>query len=415
MTTRTPAAVPSQDSAAGFLNTLMSWPWLATLQTLRLRFAEARLGQTAGSLTFTTLISLVPLLTVMLALFTAFPIFASFQRALETYFLQSLIPPNIAKPVLAALTQFAAKANRLGLVGLVVLGATALALMFTIDRTLNTIWRVKRPRPMMQRMLVYWAALTLGPLLLGASLTMTGYAITAGKGLVGGMPGGLAALLNGVELVVLSLAVAGLFRYVPNTEVRWRHALAGGIFVALAFDLTKSLLAWYVKQVPTYSTLYGAFATVPIFLIWMYLGWVVMLLGALLAANIPALGGRMLHRPEVPGLQLELALEALRELWRARQAGEPGIAAQELARRLRIDPLQLEPALEALLGLDWLGRLEEEGAPRLVLLRTPEETSAAPLLQALLAGAGGSLAPLWARGDWADCTLAELLGVQHHQ
>jgi membrane protein len=411
MTTRTPDAAALSDSAAGFLNTLMGWPWLATLQTLRLRFAEARLGQTAGSLTFTTLISLVPLLTVMLAVFTAFPIFSSFQLALEKYFLQSLIPANIAKPVLASLTQFAAKANRLGLVGLVVLGATALALMFTIDRTLNTIWRVKRPRPMMQRMLVYWAALTLGPLLLGASLTLTGYAITAGKGLVGGMPGGLSVLLNGVELVVLSLAVAGLFRYVPNTEVRWRHALAGGIFVALAFDLTKSLLAWYMKQVPTYSTLYGAFATVPIFLIWLYIGWVIMLLGALLAANIPALGGRMLHRPEAPGLQLELALEAVRELWRARQAGEAGIATQELARRLRIDPLQLEPALEALLALDWLGRLEEAGAQRLVLLRTPADTPAAPLLQALLADSQGCLAPLWRRGDWDGCTLAELLGV----
>ncbi|HEX2013511.1 MAG TPA: YihY family inner membrane protein [Roseateles sp.] len=397
------------------LQRLLHWPWLATLHTLRLRFAEARLGQTAGSLTFTTLISLVPLLTVMLALFTAFPIFASFQQALEKYFLQSLIPANIAKPVLGALTQFAAKANRLGLVGLVVLGLTALTLMFTIDRTLNTIWRVKRPRPMVQRVLVYWAALTLGPLLLGASLTLTGYAVSAGKGLVGGLPGGLAAVLNGIELVVLSAAVGGLFHYVPNTHVRWRHALAGGLFVAIAFDLAKSLLAWYVKQVPTYSTLYGAFATVPIFLIWMYLGWVIMLLGALLAANIPALGGRMLHRAEAPGLPLELALEAIRELWRGQKLGQPGLSAQELALRLRIDPLQLEPSLDALLAMDWLGRLEEAGAQRLVLLVAPDVTPAAPLLQALLAQRSGALTPLWRHGDWARCSVAELLGMQDDQ
>lgn len=397
------------------LQRLLHWPWLATLQTLRLRFAEARLGQTAGSLTFTTLISLVPLLTVMLALFTAFPIFGSFQQSLEQYFLKSLIPPNIAKPVLGALTQFAAKANRLGLLGLAVLGGTALALMFTIDRTLNTIWRVRQPRPMMQRVLVYWAALTLGPLLLGGSLTLTGYALSAGKGVVGVLPGGLSAVLTLLELGVLTAAVAGLFHYVPNTHVRWRHALAGGLFVALAFNGAKSVLAWYVKQVPTYSTLYGAFATVPIFLIWLYLGWVIMLLGALLAANLPALSGRMLRRPEVPGLALELALEALRLLWRARQEGEAGLSAQTLAQRLRVDPLQLEPSLDALLALDWLGRLEEAGEQRLVLLCEPAQTLAAPLLQQLLARRGGPLSPLWKRGDWARCTLVELLGVEHDQ
>lgn len=404
-----------QEGAQPLLQRLLHWPWLATLQTLRLRFAEARLGQTAGSLTFTTLISLVPLLTVMLALFTAFPIFSSFQQSLEKYFLQSLIPANIARPVLATLTQFAAKANRLGLVGLVVLGFTALTLMFTIDRTLNTIWRVKRPRPMVQRVLVYWAALTLGPLLLGGSLTLTGYAVSAGKGVVSSLPGGLSALLNGVELVVLSAAVAGLFHYVPNTHVRWRHALAGGLFVAIAFDLAKSLLAWYVKQVPTYSTLYGAFATVPIFLVWLYLGWVIMLVGALLAANIPALGGRMLHRPEQPGLPLELALEVIRELWRGQKAGRPGLSAQDLALRLRIDPLQLEPSLDALLAMDWLGRLEEAGAQRLVLLVAPDVTPAEPLLRALLAEHSPALGPLWRHGDWASCSVAELLGMQDDQ
>ncbi len=376
---------------------------------LRLRFREERLGQTAGSLTFTTLISLVPLITVMLALFTAFPIFSSFQQALEKYFLQSLIPPNIARPVLAALTQFAAKANRLGLVGLVVLGVTALMVMLTIDRTLNRIWRVQRPRPFAQRVLVYWAALTLGPLLLGASLTLTSYAITAGQGWVTGLPGGLSSLLSVLELLVLTLAVGGLFHYVPNTHVRWRHALLGGVFVALGFNLAKSLLALYVKQVPTYSTLYGAFATLPIFLIWLYLGWVIVLVGALLAANAPALASRLLYRPEVPGFELELSLECLRELWRSQTLGEGGVSALALAKRLRIDPLQLEPVLDSLLALDLIGRLEEEGAQRLVLLHAPENTPAAPLLNALLAQRSSSLQKLWLRSDWERLSLAELL------
>ncbi|PTT85928.1 hypothetical protein DBR42_14045, partial [Pelomonas sp. HMWF004] len=388
---------------------LLAWPWLQTLHTFRQRFREEKLGLTAGSLTFTTLISLVPLLTVMLALFTAFPMFANFQSALEQYFLKSLIPANIAKPVLGALTQFAAKANKLGAVGLGFLGISALALMLTIDRTLNAIWRVQRPRPMAQRVLVYWAALTLGPLLLGGSLTLTSYAVSVGEGLITKMPGNLATLLGGADIVLLGLAMAGLFHYVPNTHVRWRHALLGGIFVSLGFALAKSLLAWYVKQVPTYSTLYGAFATVPVFLIWVYLGWVIVLLGAILAANTPSLTGRLHLRPDTPGQPMALALEVLRELWCAREAGRQGLTDLGLARALRVDPLQLSPVVEKLLAMDWIGRLEEQGAQRLVLLCSPERAPAEPLVSAFLAERRGLLANVWAEADWASLTLDRLL------
>lgn len=402
--TRNPIAFASH-----VITELLAWPWLQTLHTFRQRFREERLGLTAGSLTFTTLISLVPLLTVMLAIFTAFPMFSSFQSALEQYFLKSLIPPNIAKPVLASLTQFAAKANKLGAVGLVALGVTALALMLTIDRTLNAIWRVQRPRPLGQRVLVYWAALTLGPLLLGGSLTLTSYAISVGQGLFTKMPGDVAALLGGADIALLGLAVAGLFHYVPNTHVRWRHALLGGVFVSGGFSLAKSLLAWYVKQVPTYSTLYGAFATVPVFLIWVYLGWVIVLLGAILAANTPSLTGRLHLRAATPGQPLSLALEVLRELWRVREAGQRGLSHLGLAVALRVDPLQLSPIVDRLLSLDWIGRLEEEGAQRFVLLCAPEKTRAEPLLTHFLAPRQGLLANLWSQGDWSGLTLDRLL------
>lgn len=395
--------------AENFIAVLLAWPWLQTLHTFRQRFREEKLGLTAGSLTFTTLISLVPLLTVMLAIFTAFPMFSSFQSALEQYFLKSLIPPNIAKPVLASLTQFAAKANKLGAVGLVALGVTALALMLTIDRTLNAIWRVQRPRPMAQRVLVYWAALTLGPLLLGGSLTLTSYAVSVGQGLFTKMPGDLAALLGGADVVLLGLAVAGLFHYVPNTHVRWRHALLGGAFVSIGFSFAKSLLAWYVKQVPTYSTLYGAFATVPVFLVWVYLGWVIVLLGAILAANTPSLTGRLHLRPDAPGQPMALALEVVRELWRVREAGQRGLSDLGLARALRVDPLQLSPIVDKLLAMDWIGRLEEDGAQRLVLLCSPDKALAEPLLAAFLAEREGLLANLWAQGDWPRLTLDRLL------
>ncbi|MEL4178277.1 YihY family inner membrane protein [Roseateles sp. PN1] len=383
--------------------------WLV-LVNLRTRFLEEHLGLTAGSLTFTTLISLVPLITVMLALFTAFPMFSSFQGALEKYFLQNLIPINIARPVMTGLTQFAMKAKGLGAMGLAFLGITALALMLTIDRTLNLIWRVKRPRPLAQRVLVYWAALTLGPLILGGSIALTSYAVTTGRDLLGDLAGNWSIGFNVMQILILAGGVAGLFHYVPNTHVRWRHAAVGGLFVALAFTAAKSGLAWYLKAVPTYSTLYGAFAIVPIFLIWLYLGWVIMLIGAVLAANAPSLGGGMPRRPDTPGVSFALALDVLRELWRVQGTGRGGLASSQLAHAIRVDPLQLEGVLDSLVGLDWIGRLEEGGAQRLVLLCQPSLTPAHRLLNAMLAERGAALAPLWQRSDWDRLTLADLLG-----
>ncbi|CAN5713888.1 YihY family inner membrane protein [soil metagenome] len=398
-----------REQAARSWQTLQSWPWLDTLVTLRQRFREDRLGLTASSLTFTTLISLVPLLTVMLAVFSAFPMFASFQDALQRYFLHSLVPTNIAAPVLDALTQFAAKANQLGAVGLVVLVFTAIALMLTIDRTLNGIWRVRTPRPIAQRVLVYWAAVTLGPLLLGVSLSFTSYAISASKGFVADIPGGVGFLLGALESLLLATGIAGLFHYVPNTHVRWRHAIAGGVFAALGFEIAKKVLTWYLKQVPTYSMVYGAFATVPIFLIWIYLGWVIVLLGAVIAAYAPSLQMHVKRWPDGPGARLQLAIALLRELAQSRAAGERGASGGQLAEALRTDPLQTDPLLEVLLAFDWVGRLDEPGDPRFVLLCDPARTPAQPLLSQLLLEPSPASRGLWERAGFDTMTLRELL------
>jgi len=393
-----------------FLQTLQTWPWLDTMVTLRQRFKEDRLGLTASSLTFTTTIALVPLATVTLAVFSAFPMFATFQRALEKYFLQSLVPDNIAKPVLMALTQFAAKANRLGTVGLIFLVFTALALMLTIDRTLNAIWRVKKPRSIAQRVLVYWAATTLGPLVLGVSLSLSSYAVSVSIGYVGDLPGGISLTLNTIEFVLLALGMAGLFHYVPNTHVRWRHALAGGVFVSIGFEVAKRGLAWYVSSVPTYSSIYGAFATVPIFLVWIYLGWVIVLLGAVIAAYAPSLSMHVTRRADVPGYRFELALQLLRELERARAGDARGRSADALAQALRVDPLQLEPVLDGLIALDWVGLLEEGGLARYVLLCEPASTRAEPMLSQLLLDDGIVAASFRRQARFDELSLRDVLG-----
>jgi len=398
-----------REALAEALQTLRNWPWFDTLRTLRLRFREDRLGLTAGSLTFTTLIAIVPLLTVMLAVFTAFPMFSSFQDALQKYFLQSLVPDNIAKPVLGALTQFASKAHKLGTAGLIVLVVSALALMLTIDRTLNAIWRVRKPRPIAQRVLVYWAAITLGPLVLGVSLSLTSYAISASRGLVGTMPGGVRLALDAVEFSLLAATMAGLFHYVPNTHVRWRHAAAGGLFVAIGFEVAKRVLGWYVASVGTFSTVYGAFATAPIFLLWLYTGWVIVLLGAVIAAYAPSLKMRVVRRGTQPGYRFNLAVAVLAELAGARGTDQRGLDLDQIATRLRVDPLQIEPILDLMVEGDWVARLDEDGMKRFVLLCEPQATPAAPLIDRLLLHPDSRLAAFRNRTGLDRLSLAELL------
>jgi membrane protein len=391
------------------VRSLRRWPWLETLLTLRRRFRDDRLGLTASSLTFTTTMALVPLMTVMFAVFTAFPMFGSFRKALEGYLVQNLVPEVIAKPVLATLTQFALKAHRLGTLGLVLLVITAVALMLTIDRTLNAIWRVRRPRPLAQRVLIYWAVTTLGPLLLGVSVSLASYALSASRGLVNALPGGIALALDVAEFFLMVGGFAALFRFVPNTPVRWTHAFAGGLFVSIGFDLARRALAWYIGAVPSFATIYGAFATVPILLLWIYLGWVIVLLGAVIAAYAPSLEMQVVRRPPGAGQRYEAALLLLRELVDARATSQRGRSLADIAARLHMDPLQLEPQLEALVMLDWVGRLEEGGAQRLVLLVDPQQTLAGPLLDTVLLARRPATEPLWQAAALERITLAQLL------
>lgn len=391
------------------LEALQDWPWLDTLRTLRQRFREDRLGLTAGSLTFTTTMALVPLFTVMLAVFTAFPMFGAFHKSLERYFIQSLVPAGIAKPVMATLNQFAAKASQIGGLGLVAVVIAALALMLTIDRTLNNIWRVRKPRPIAYRVLIYWAAATLGPLVLGLSLSMTSWALTASKGWVGELPGGVKTFFGITQFVLMAVGMTALFRYVPNTHVRWMHAWAGGIFVAVGLELAKRLLAYYLGKVPAYSTIYGTFATVPILLLWIYLSWVIVLLGAVVAAYAPSLQMRVVRQPSTPGHRFTLAMQVLRALDAARRGDGRGLSLDQLASSLRIDPLQIEPVLELLMELDWVARLDEEGAARHVLLCEADTTPATGLVERLLLQPSPAVAGLWRQAALDRITLADLL------
>ncbi|MCU0956199.1 MAG: YihY family inner membrane protein [Hydrogenophaga sp.] len=387
---------------------LLRFPWRNTALTLRERFREDRLGVTASSLTFTTLISLVPLFTVALAVFSAFPMFDRLQDTLQKWLVGSMVPENIARPVLQYLTQFASKAGQMGWTGALVFVVTALALILTIDRKLNDIWRVRRSRGLTQRVLVYWAVLTLGPLALALSLTFSTFLLGASRGIVGDMRGTTQLLLQALQFGVVTWGVAALYRYVPNTHVRWAHALLGGVFVATGFEVGKKLLAWYLAEVPTYSVVYGTFATLPILLVWMYLAWVIVLLGAVVAAYLPSLLSGIARRGDTPGWSFQLALEVLGELHLTAGSVQRGLSLIELAQRLRVDPLQVEETTGHLLAMDWVGRLDEiEG--RYVLLVDVDSTPLAPLAERLLLARKTSTQAFWRSTGWEGLTLVQAL------
>lgn len=395
-----------------WLGDVSRFPWRNTAAVLGERFREDRLGLTASSLTFTTTIAMVPFFTVALALFTVFPMFATMQGRLQRWLIESLIPENIARQVLGYLNQFSSKAGGLGIAGLIVLLVTAIALILTIDKTLNNIWRVRTPRPFAQRVLIYWAAITLGPLILAVSLSTTSYVFAASRDMVGGSGGMLKLLFDTFEFALLAAGMASLYHYVPNTSVKWAHAWAGGFFVSATIEIAKRVLGYYLSLVPTYSVLYGAFATVPILLVWIYVAWVIVLLGAVIAAYLPSLLTGVARRGGTAGWPFQLAVEALQHLHHAQATPSRGLGAGELVQRMRVDTLQLLPVLETLVALDWIAPLAEEAEdedPRYVLLADPDTTPLHPLLAELLMPPAEALAPVWAKAPLARLRLRDAL------
>jgi membrane protein len=330
------------------------------------RLREERLPQVAGSLTFTTVLALVPLLTIALAVFTTFPLFDTFRRALDSYFLRSLIPAGIASTILNYLNQFASQATRLSAVGAVALIVTAVAMIGTVDRTFNRIWRVRTGRPFAQRVLTYWAVITLGPLLIGVSISVTGYLFAATNGVVLKVP-----LLGAVMFTLVSLALTAgaftlLYMVVPNRLIDWRDAACGGVLAAIAFELSKRLFAVFVASFPTYTVLYGALAAIPLFLVWIYLGWLITLMGATLTAALPVVRYERWWHVALPGSAFIDALALLEVLYQARSGDSAAVSAALLRERTRIGFEESERLLQQMLDAGWVGRIRHESSRRRV-------------------------------------------------
>ena len=389
---------------------LQRFPWRVALSGLRQRFRDDRLGQTAGALTFTTTIALVPLLTVALAVLTAFPLFGQFQTVLQRWLVESLIPDSIARQVLGYLTQFTSKASRLGSLGFVVLLFSAVALVFTIDRTLNAIWRVRQARPWGQRVLIYWAALTLGPLVLATSLFMLTTALTWGGESWGPGQAWLRFILDVLEFGLTALGIGALYKYVPHTHVPARHAWWGGTLAAIVLEVARWVLAQYLAKVGTFAAVYGTFATVPILLVWIYTTWVIVLVGAVAVASLPSWLSGAVRDNSAPGWLFQLALEVVRQLMHKLGTAPHGVTVLDLASDLQADPRDVEAVLTTMVDADWAWRLvpsDEAQAPRYVWLADPSQLPLAPLMSRYLLADVPANQALWAR--WQGLRLADAL------
>jgi membrane protein len=366
------------------------------------RLDEERLPQVAGSLTFTTVLALVPMLTIAFAIFTTFPLFNTFRKALEAYFIQSLMPKAIANTILGYLNQFASQATRLSAVGAVVLILTAIAMIAMVDRTFNRIWRVKTARPFTQRILVYWATVTLGPLLIGISITVTSYLFTATSDAVARLPFFGGVFFTIISLILTSGAFTLLYMAVPNRLVDWRDAACGGALAAVAFEITKRVFAVFVAKFPTYTVVYGALAAVPIFLVWIYLGWLITLMGAVFAAALPVVKYERWWHVASPGSAFVDAIAVLKVLVEARSQGNTAVVDAHVIRAAtRLGFEESETLLERMLDAGWVGRIKAEsprrvqfgkrfteGLDRWVLLANPQQLKLADVYRLFVFSAG---------------------------
>lgn len=256
------------------------------------RFHAERLAQTAAALCFATLLGLVPMIIVAAALMDHLPFTAAIGKALEKFLLANLLPEKAGAVIAKVVGQFAGRAEEVTTIGIVALAATALMQMLTIEHAFNAIWKVSAPRSLLRRLLIHGLALLLGPLLFGASLATMTYVTSISLGLIAEPTWVTTMVFRAISFGFVAGLFALLYWGVPNRRVLPWHAIVGGLLAAGGFLGMQRLFGLYIVKFPTYALVYGPFAALPIFLVWLYASWTVILVGALVTAELPkALGG----------------------------------------------------------------------------------------------------------------------------
>lgn len=373
------------------------------------RLREEQLPQVAGSLTFTSTLALVPLLTIVLAIFTLFPAFGELRSAIDAWFVHNLMPRAIAVTITSNLTQFADKAKGLSALGAVALMFTAAATLNMIERAFNRIWSVRSPRPLAQRLLVYWALLSLGPLLLALSVTVSTQ-LFAATGAGGEQPGLWGMLAYGAaSLLITTGSYTLLYMVVPNRRVALRDAFWGALAAAIAFEIAKRLFGLFIRQFPTYAIIYGALAALPLFLLWVYVTWLITLLGAVLTAALPVIKYERWWHQGAPGSAFIDAMAVLRVLATSVvRTGSAQVPEKALRHQTRLGYDELGALLEPMEAAGWVGRLsrDEDGPlwrrnarqPDWVLLADATRLRLADVYRLFVFGHGGAPAGTGAAG-----------------
>lgn len=309
-------------------------------------FKDDRCFEEAASLSYTSLLALVPLLAVIFGIVSIFPVFSEWSVQLQAFVFSNLMPATSVQ-IEQHLTTFLESVSGLTLPGTVTLIFTALLLMFRIEVAFNRIWRVTRSRSLAGRIVVYWAVLTLAPLLIGAAIALSAQKLFGGVAM---QAADYPVLYRLGIFVVTCMVFALIFVLVPNRRVRFREALAGAFVSALLFEAAKGGFVAYISNA-NFAVLYGALATVPIFLFWLYLVWIVVLLGASLAASLTTFRDRPRSGGEWPAeAELQMAYRLVGHLWEAQRRGKT--VSQEAL-------LLQEPAVGERQMLRILDRLED--------------------------------------------------------
>lgn len=306
------------------------------------RFSDGQGFLNVSALTYTTLFAVVPVTMVIYSMLSVLPAFQGVTLQLQDFVFSHFLPSS-SRAVQQYLAGFTEQARKLTAVGVAFLVVTAYLMLRTIEQAFNRIWGVNKSRSGLSSFLLYWAVLSLGPLLLGAAFVISSYLATlpllSDVGLVGG-----SRILLVLPMVLSILAFTMLYWAVPNCPVPIRHAFYGGLLAAVLFNGAKAGFTLYVTRFPSYQLIYGAFAAIPLFLFWIYISWFVIILGAFWVRAVATFGHR---EPHAPGDMTYYAFALLNVLWQRQRVGKVSAEA-EIQSGLAMSSEQLEQLLSAL-------------------------------------------------------------------
>ncbi len=369
------------------------------------RFLDDRLLEAAGALAFTTLFALVPLSMVVFGALSAFPVFGQWRDQLTQYIFSNFVPSS-ASAVQGYLQDLTSNTGKLTAAGAIALVLSVLVTLTSVETTFNRIWRVPTARPKFSRFLVYWTVLTLGALVGASSLALSTQFFALA--IFETAPG---RLLETVMLQLAPMAIelacfATIFKVVPHRTVKWRHAVAGAVLSVLLFELVKQAMGFYFGRFGNYQAIYGPLAVVPIMMLWIYLGWVAILLGASFASSMSAFRYQPAAMRLPLGYEMYGLLRMLGRFSQARQAGR-GLHSDEIQ---QLEPLLTDSLVQQMLGqLDAIDLVSRAETGEWLLARDLDDITLAELYEACHLRVPINEARLPCRDDALGATAAEAI------